>query len=66
MRRSIMWAAKAVQVLAACFLLCLPVLRANADEYLVRSATIFCPFAAGGATGILARMLGQARFIGML
>jgi tripartite-type tricarboxylate transporter receptor subunit TctC len=55
-RRSILSAA----VLAACLVFCLPVSSAEADDYPARSVTILCPYAAGGATDILARMLGQA------
>lgn len=56
MRRSILSAS----VLAACLVLCLLISSAESDDYPARSVTILCPYAAGGATDILARMLGQA------
>jgi tripartite-type tricarboxylate transporter receptor subunit TctC len=46
--------------LAACLVLCLAISNAEADDYPARSVTILCPYAAGGGTDILARMLGQA------
>lgn len=50
---------KACQILAACLALFLPASVALSDGYPVRNVTILCPYAAGGATDILARMLGQ-------
>jgi tripartite-type tricarboxylate transporter receptor subunit TctC len=50
---------KAVQVLAACLAFYLPASPAQSDDYPVRTVTILCPYAAGGATDILARLLGQ-------
>src|SRR5215475_14325334 len=50
----------ATWLLAACLVLCPPISNAEADDYPARSVTILCPYAAGGGTDILARMLGQA------
>ena len=51
--------AKTRQILAVCLALFLPASMAVADDYPVRTVTILCPYAAGGATDILARMLAQ-------
>ena len=52
-------AVKAGQILAVCCTLLLSASAACSDDYPIRTVTILCPYAAGGATDILARMLGQ-------
>jgi len=60
-RGSIVCVTNAIQLLAGCLVVvCLTTFGTWADDYPERSVTILCPYAAGGATDILARMLGQA------
>jgi len=51
---------KTAGILATCFALFLSPSAALSDDYPVRTVTILCPYAPGGSTDILARVLGNA------
>ena len=51
---------KTAGLLATCFALFLSPFAALSDDYPIRTVTILCPYAPGGSTDILARVLGNA------